>query len=310
MQRTASVKRPGKGAARFRRYLPLYLMLLSVIIYYLVFVYAPMGGLVIAFKDYNIYDGIFGSPWVGFRYFKQFFSSMFAPRLIRNTLAISLYNLVFGFTAPIILALMFNEVGNMVFKKVSQTISYLPYFISTVVIVSIMTLMFSMKTGIVNNAIVALGGKRINFMGEARFFKSMYVWSGVWQSMGFNSILYLSALAGVDPALHEAATIDGASRVKRIWHIDIPCILPTIVITLILNTGSIMSVGYEKILLMQNNLNMSTSDVISTYVYRIGLVNAQYSLSTAVNLFNSVVNLIIITTVNAIAKRVGDTSLW
>lgn len=189
-------------------------------------------------------------------------------------------------------------------------ITYAPHFISTVVIVSIMTLMFSMKTGIVNNAIVALGGKRINFMGEARFFKSMYVWSGVWQSMGFNSILYLSALTGVDPALHEAATIDGASRVKRIWHIDIPSILPTIVITLILNTGSIMSVGYEKILLMQNNLNMSTSDVISTYVYRIGLVQAQYSLSTAVNLFNSVVNLIIITTVNAIAKRVGDTSLW
>ena len=269
-----------------------------------------MYGIQIAFRDYIATKGISGSTWVGTKYFASFFKTRQFPRLLGNTIGISLYSLLASFPIPILLAISLNECGSLRFKKSAQMITYAPHFISTVVIVSIMTLMFSMKTGIVNNAIVALGGKRINFMGEARFFKSMYVWSGVWQSMGFNSILYLSALAGVDPALHEAATIDGASRVKRIWHIDIPCILPTIVITLILNTGSIMSIGYEKILLMQNNLNMSTSDVISTYVYRIGLVNAQYSLSTAVNLFNSVVNLIIITTVNAIAKRVGDTSLW
>ena len=283
---------------------------LETVILIFIFSYGPMYGIQIAFRDYIATKGISGSTWVGTKYFASFFKTRQFPRLLGNTIGISLYSLLASFPIPILLAISLNECGSLRFKKSAQMITYAPHFISTVVIVSIMTLMFSMKTGIVNNAIVALGGKRINFMGEARFFKSMYVWSGVWQSMGFNSILYLSALAGVDPALHEAATIDGASRVKRIWHIDIPCILPTIVITLILNTGSIMSIGYEKILLMQNNLNMSTSDVISTYVYRIGLVNAQYSLSTAVNLFNSVVNLIIITTVNAIAKRVGDTSLW
>ena len=295
---------------RILRHWQLYLVIAVPLILIFIFSYGPMYRIQIAFRDYIATKGISGSTWVGTKYFASFFKTRQFPRLVGNTIGISLYSLLAGFPIPILLAISLNECGSLRFKKSAQMITYAPHFISTVVIVSIMTLMFSMKTGIVNNAIVALGGKRINFMGEARFFKSMYVWSGVWQSMGFNSILYLSALAGVDPALHEAATIDGASRVKRIWHIDIPCILPTIVITLILNTGSIMSVGYEKILLMQNNLNMSTSDVISTYVYRIGLVNAQYSLSTAVNLFNSVVNLIIITTVNAIAKRVGDTSLW
>ena len=280
MQRTASVKRPGKGAARFRRYLPLYLMLLPVIIYYLVFVYAPMGGLVIAFKDYNIYDGIFGSPWVGFRYFKQFFSSMFAPRLIRNTLAISLYNLVFGFTAPIILALMFNEVGNMVFKKVSQTISYLPYFISTVVIVSIMTLMFSMKTGIVNNAIVALGGKRINFMGEARFFKSMYVWSGVWQSMGFNSILYLSALTGVDPALHEAATIDGAGKWKQFFSITVPMITPIIFYNLVTQICQAFQ-EFNGPFIITNGGPRGSTTLISILVYNYAFKSNQMGMASA-----------------------------
>lgn len=295
---------------RILRHWQLYFVVAIPLILILIFSYGPMYGIQIAFRDYIATDGISGSEWVGLHYFESFFKTRQFPRLLGNTIGISLYTLAAGFPVPIILAISLNECDSVRFKKTAQMITYAPHFISTVVIVSMMILMFSMKTGIVNNAIEAVGGERINFWGEASLFKTMYVWSGVWQSMGFNSILYLSALTSVDPALHEAATIDGATRLKRIWHIDIPSILPTIVISLILNTGSIMSVGYEKILLMQNNLNLSTSDVISTYVYRIGLVQAQYSLSTAVNLFNSVVNLIIIVTVNAIARKLGETSLW
>lgn len=295
---------------RILRHWQLYLVIALPMLLIFIFSYGPMYGIQIAFRDYIATKGITGSPWVGTQYFETFFKTRQFPRLLGNTIGISLYSLLAGFPVPILLAISLNECGSMRFKKAAQMITYAPHFISTVVVVSMMILMFSMKTGIVNNAIAALGGKRVNFLGEPALFKSMYVWSGVWQGMGFSSILYLSALTSVDPALHEAAVIDGASRVKRIWHIDIPSILPTIVITLILNTGSIMSVGYEKILLMQNNLNLSASDVISTYVYRIGLVQAQYGLSTAVNLFNSVVNLIIIVSVNAIAKRIGETSLW
>ena len=189
-------------------------------------------------------------------------------------------------------------------------VTYAPYFISTVVLVSIMSLMLAPKTGLVNHIIVALGGTEINFMGEPTLFRHLYVWSGVWQSMGFSSVIYIAALAGIDPTLHEAAVIDGASKLKRIWHIDLPGIAPTIIINLILNTGSIMSIGYEKVLLMQNSLNMSKSDIIATYVYRIGLEDRQYSLSTAVNLFNSVINCILLVVVNQIARKFSETSLW
>jgi len=308
-KRSAPQYEPPLGK-RIMRHWQLYLIISIPMISILIFSYVPMYGVQIAFRDYIATKGIWGSPWVGIKYFESFFKTRQFTRLLGNTLGISIYSLLAGFPIPILLALSLNECKSTKFKKAAQMITYAPHFVSVVVVVSMMFLMFSAKTGIVNNVIAAFGGERINFFAEPSIFKSLYVWSGVWQSMGFNSILYLAALSGVDPALHEAATIDGASRIKRIWHIDLPGIMPTIIITLILNTGSIMNVGYEKILLMQNNLNLSASDVISTYVYRIGLVQAQYSLSTAVGLFNSVVNLIIIIAVNAFAKRVGETSLW
>lgn len=310
MQRTASVKRPGKGAARFRRYLPLYLMLLPVIIYYLVFVYAPMGGLVIAFKDYNIYDGIFGSPWVGFRYFKQFFSSMFAPRLIRNTLAISLYNLVFGFTAPIILALMFNEVGNMVFKKVSQTISYLPYFISTVVIVSMFVQFLSLDNGLINRILNFFGHESIYFLNEPKYFWGVYTAMNLWKGLGWGTIIYLSALTGINTELYEACYIDGGGHWRQTWHVTLPGISNTIGILLILQLGSVLSVGYESIILMYNPTIYETADVISTYVYRRGLQDADYSFATAVGLFQSVIGLILVTISNKLSAKFTEISIW
>ncbi len=295
---------------QMKRHWQLYLVISIPLVFIVIFSYLPMYGVQIAFRDYIATKGILGSPWVGLKYFESFFRTRQFTRLLGNTLGMSIYALIASFPIPILLALSLNECGAKRLKKSVQMITYAPHFISTVVVVSMMYLMLSSKTGIVNNVIAAFGGQRINFFADPSKFKSLYVWSGIWQSMGYNSVLYLAALSGVSPSLHEAAMIDGASRVKRIWHIDIPGIMPTIIITLILNTGSLMNVGYEKILLMQNDLNLSASDVISTYVYRIGLVQAQYSLSTAVGLFNSVVNLIIIASVNALAKRVGDTSLW
>lgn len=232
------------------------------------------------------------------------------PRLMWNTVTLSLYGLIAGFPIPIILAISLNECRNVKMKKTVQMITYAPHFISVVIIVSILSLMLAPKTGIVNNLIEALGGERIDFFSKPEYFKSLYVWSGVWQGMGFSSVIYMAALSGVSPALHEAAILDGASKLQRIFHVDLPSISPTIIITLILNVGNIMSVGYEKVLLMQTSLNMSSSDVISTYVYRIGLVNAQHSLSTAVGLFNSIINIALLVTVNFIARKVSETSLW
>ena len=269
-----------------------------------------MYGIIIAFKDFTATQGIFGSPWAGMKYFNQFFNSYQFVRLLSNTLILSVYGLIAGFPIPILLALSLNECKNVRFKKAVQMVTYAPYFISTVVLVSIMSLMLAPRTGLVNHLITALGGTEINFMGEPTLFRHLYVWSGVWQSMGFSSVIYIAALAGIDPTLHEAAVIDGASKIKRIWHIDLPGIAPTIIINLILNTGSIMSIGYEKVLLMQNSLNMSKSDIIATYVYRIGLEDRQYSLSTAVNLFNSVINCILLVVVNQIARKFSETSLW
>lgn len=295
---------------RIKRHWQLYVLLIIPIGLVICFSYIPMYGVQIAFKDFVATKGITGSEWAGFKYFEQFFGSYNFKRLLSNTIGISLYSLLAGFPIPIILALMLNECRNLRFKKAVQMITYAPYFISTVVLVSIMILMMAPKTGLLNNLIEALGGERIDFFAVPGYFKSLYVWSGIWQGMGFSSIIYIAALSGVDPSLHEAAVIDGASKLQRVWHIDIAGIMPTIVITLILNAGSLMSVGYEKILLMQNQLNMSTSDVISTYVYRIGLINSQYSLSTAVGLFNSVVNMLLLVLVNAFARKFSETSLW
>ena len=288
----------------------LYVIIALPVLILLVFSYGPMYGLQIAFKDFVPTKGIVGSQWVGMKHFKAFVSSYQFKRLIKNTLTISLYSLIANFPAAIILAVAVNECKCKWYKKTVQMITYAPHFISTVVMAGIVLMVLSPYSGVINNIIEAFGGKRIDFMANPNYFKHIYVWSGVWQTMGFNSIIYISALAGLDPTLHEAAVVDGATRWQRIWNVDLPGIAPTIITMLILNCGKIMTVGYEKILLLQNSVNISSSDVISTYVYRVGLENAQYSFSTAVGLFNSVINLILLVSVNKIAKRVSETSLW
>ena len=276
----------------------------------IIFNYGPMFGLQIAFKNFRARDGIWGSPWVGFIHFQNFFKSYQFRRLLTNTLGISFYQLLAGFPIPIILAILVNECSSKFFKKSVQMITFAPHFISTVVMTNMILMFLSVYGGFVNNAIVSLGGNRIDFIAKPEYFKSIYVWSGIWQNMGYNSIIYIAALSTIDPALYEAATIDGANKFQKILFIDLPGIAPTIVILLILNCGRIMNIGYEKVLLMQNTLNMPASDVISTYVYRIGLEQAQYSFSAAVGMFDSVVNTILLVTVNQAARKLGETSLW
>jgi putative aldouronate transport system permease protein len=275
-----------------------------------VFSYGPMFGVQIAFKEFRARAGIWGSPWIGFLHFRTFFNSYQFSRVLINTLGISLYGMIAGFPIPIILALLVNESNRNRFKKAVQLITFAPHFISTVVMTSMIMMVLSVYGGPINNVLALMGAERIDFMARPALFKSIYVWSGIWQHMGYSSVIYIAALSAIDPALYEAATIDGASKFQKILYIDLPGIAPTIIILLILNCGSIMSVGYEKILLMQNPLNMSASDVISTYVYRMGLENAQYSFSAAVGLFNSVVNAVLLVLVNQVARKVGETSLW
>lgn len=293
-----------------RKNYELYLLSLPTFIFFIIFMYGPMYGVQIAFKDFIETKGIWGSPWVGFEHFTRFFNSYSCWTLIKNTLGISLYSLIVGFPAPIILALMLNEVKCRKFKKTVQMVTYAPHFISTVVLVGILLVFLSPQTGILNNARAAMGLGRVNYMAEPAAFKTIYVLSGLWQGVGWSSIIYISTLSGIDPQLHEAAIMDGANKLQRIWHIDLPGILPTATILLIMNMGNIMSVGFEKIFLMQNPLNMQTSDVISTYVYRMGLVSAEYSFSTAVGLFNSVINMVLLVSVNMITKKLGGNSLW
>ncbi|WP_374706708.1 ABC transporter permease [Paenibacillus sp. J2TS4] len=288
----------------------LYLLILPVFAYFIIFEYYPMYGVQIAFKDFLATKGILGSPWAGFKHFERFFDSYYFWRLIKNTLGIGLYELAVGFPVPILLALMINEVRLRFFKRFVQTVTYAPHFLSTVVIVGMLFLFLNPQNGMVNHLIRLFGGDPISFMTEPAWFKTVYVLSRVWQQMGWSSIIYLAALAGVNPALHEAAKIDGATQLQRIRHINIPSIMPTIVILLILNIGRILSVGFEKVFLMQNPLNMEASDVIATHVYRAGILGAEYSYSAAVGLFNSVVNFIMLIAVNYIARKVNDTSLW
>ena len=288
----------------------LYLMFLPVFLYFLIFHYFPMYGIQIAFKEFSGALGIWGSPWVGFVHFERFFNSNNFGEVLWNTITISLYSLVVSFPCPILLALMLNEVKNRFFKKTVQTITYAPYFISVVVLAGMIILFLSPQSGIFNMMREALGMEPINYMYEGKYFKTIYVLSGVWQSTGWGSIIYLSALAGIDPALHEAAVIDGASRLKRIWHINLPGILPTVCIMLIMNCGSLMNVGFEKVFLLMNDINRSSADVISTYVYKVGLQQSQYSFSTAIGLFNSVINFILLISVNAIVRKLDQTSLF
>ncbi len=304
-----AAKAAGSLKKRILRHWQLYLIILLPVIYLIVFKYVPIIGSQIAFKNYNFRDGIWGSPWAGFKHFITFFKSPQFSRVMINTLGLSIYNIVVGIFPPIILALALSYVRSRVWGKTVQMVTYMPYFISTVLVIGILNQMFSLS-GPVNNMIEALGGERIHFMGKPKLFKTMYVFSDVWKMTGYNAVIYISALAAVDQQLHEAATVDGATIWQRIRHIDIPSIMPTAIILLIMACGKVMSLGYEKVLLMQNDLNVQTSDIISTYVYRIGLQGMQYSYSTAIGLFQSVVSLILMVSVNAISKKVNETSLW
>jgi putative aldouronate transport system permease protein len=288
----------------------LYLLIAPAVIILALFTYKPMYGIIIAFKDYNYSGGIWGSPWVGFKHFRTFFNSYMFTSTLKNTILISLYSLAAGFPIPILLALGINQMKLGPFRKTFQVSIYLPYFISTVVMVGMIILMLSPTAGVVGILYRFLGKEPPVLMGEPDLFIHIYVWSGIWQGAGWGSIVYLAALAGVDPELYEAATVDGATRPQKIWFIDIPLLMPTVVILLILNAGGILGVGFEKIYLMQNARNLLNSEVISTYVYKMGLINAQYSFSAAVSFFNTVVNFVILVTVNRIARKISDNSLW
>jgi ABC-type polysaccharide transport system permease subunit len=287
----------------------LYLIAFVPILLFIVFRYVPIGGNIIAFEDYSPRKGLLGSPLVGLKYFRQFFNLPIAWQIIRNTLVLNVYQLAVGFPFPIILALAFNELSGQRTKKILQTITYAPYFISTVVLVGMMLQMFSYRFGVVNSMLNIFGVASVNFQGIPAFFRPAYVLSGVWQGAGYSSVLYIAALSAVDPSLYEAAIIDGATRLQKVWYIDIPCILPTIVITLILSTGGLLNIGFEKVYLMQNPMNYSVSETISTYVYKVGIQQTQFSFSTAIGLFNAAVNFILLMTVNRVAKRLSGTGL-
>ena len=288
----------------------LYLFILPAFLFFLIFAYGPMYGVMIAFKDYMPSMGVLGSPWVGFKHFKRFFNSYYFWDLIKNTLGISIYSLVVGFPLPIILALALNEAKDGFFKKFTQTVTYAPHFISVMVISGMLISFLSPSTGIINHFRAAMGMERISFLTDPKWFKTIYVLSGVWQGTGWGTVIYLAALSGVDPQLHEAAIVDGASRLQRVFYINIPTIVPTMVILLIMNFGSIMSVGHEKILLLQNPLNLESSNVIATFVYKQGLLDAQYSYAAAVGLFNSAINSGLLIVVNKLSRKVSEVSLW
>jgi len=288
----------------------LYAMTLPVVIYLLIDEYYPMYGLAIAFKDFKPKKGILGSPWVGFKYFKMFFSTHYFETMLKNTLHFSLYSLVAGFTLPIVFAVMLNYLRSVKLKKAVQMVSYAPHFLSTVVLCSMITLFCTKDTGLFSIIGNFFGKESVNLLTVPELFDDIYVWSGVWQALGWNSIIYISALAGVDPSLHEAAIIDGATKVQRIWHIDLPSINPTIVMLLILRFGNIMSVGFEKVYLLQNALNYEASVTISTYVYEVGLLDGNYSFSTAVGLFNNLINITLMVGANLFCRKVLDESLF
>ena len=291
----------------------LYLFLVIPIVLVFIFNYIPMAGIQLAFKKYNMNLGIMGSPWIGFDNFKKFFRNYQFWRLLKNTLTLSLYGMLAGFPIPIMLALLLNSMNNLKYKKFIQTVTYMPHFISTVVMVGLIIQVFNPRIGLYGIIYSAVTGNNApDILGSASAFPHIYVLSGVWQSMGWYSIIYMAALAGVDAELHEAAQMDGASKFQRILHIDLPSILPTAIMLLILNAGSIMNIGFEKAFLMQNNLNLRSSEVISTYVYKMGLESAtgDYGYATAIGLFNSVINLILIVSVNAVSKKVTEQSLW
>ena len=285
---------------------------MKTMVYIIVFKYVPMYGVQIAFRDYNVFKGMSKSPFVGFKYFKQFFGSTELPKLVGNTLKISIYGLFAGMIFPIILALVLNYLGLLRYKKIVQTVTYAPYFISTTVMVSMILQFLAWDSGPVNQILQKLGSSQIDFLGDPKKFVHLYVWSGIWQYTGYNAIIYIATLSSVDPTYHEAAVVDGATKFWRIWHIDLPCIKSTIIILMIMSLGGTLSTGFEKIYLMQNNMNLRASEVIDTYVYKIGIASpiANYSYPTAIGLFQSLVGMFMIILANTFAKRIGEESLW
>lgn len=288
----------------------LYLFALIPVSFVIIFYYLPMGGILMAFEDFSSRKGIFGSPWVGLKYFEQLFDAPIFLDILKNTVMISVFSIAVGFPFPIILALVFNELPSQNLKKALQTITFAPFFISTVVVVGILMQIFSYRFGVINELIKLLGGKAVDFLGSSSFFLPAYVFSGIWQVAGYSSILYIAALSSIDISLYEAAFIDGANRLQKIWYIDLAGIMPTIIIMLILTAGRILNVGFEKVFLMQNPVNYGSSEIIATFVYKSGVQQAQFSFAAAVGLFNSIVNCIILVLVNRLASRVSETSLF
>ncbi|MFF0380301.1 ABC transporter permease [Actinoplanes missouriensis] len=291
----------GQAQRSWRQHWQLYLLVSVPLAYFVIFKYVPMTFNVIAFKDYSPVLGAWDSPWVGLRNFEQLFNNPVFGTLVTNTLILAFYLLLASFPVPILLALALNEVRNGWFRRTVQMVTYAPYFISTVVVVSITILLLSPRIGLVGD---------VDILGDPDYFRHVYVWTDVWQTAGYSAVIYLAALSGIDPALHEAAKIDGASRLQRIRNVDLPGIMPTAVIMLILGVGNMMAIGFEKAYLLQNNLNLAQSEIIPTYVYKTGLINADFSMATAVGLFNSVVNLVLLLTVNFVAKRITGNGLW
>ena len=287
----------------------LYLMALPGIIFYIIFCYIPMYNILIAFQDYNPVLGVLGSPWVGFKHFERLFDSIFFWRVIKNTVGLSTYAIVASFWIPIVFALLLNELRSKMFKKLVQTLTYIPHFVSLVVLCGMVT-SFCMKDGLINDIIAFFGGERSNLLMRPELFKTIYVVSGIWSSMGWGSIVYVAALSGIDPTLYEAAEIDGAKRLRQAIHITLPGILPTIVTMLLLNIGTIMSVGFEKVFLLYNPLTYETGEVISTYVYNKGLVEMNFSFATAVSLFNSIINLFLVLGSNFVSRKTMEVGLW
>lgn len=310
MKKNKTKGKKQSAADIWRKNWELYVLLLPTIIYFVVFKYYPMYGAQIAFRDFKVTKGIWGSEWIGLVNFRKFITGPYFKDVIRNTLTLSLYSLIVGTPLPILFALLLNYCKKRRFVKVLQTVTYAPHFISTVVMVGMITMFFSPQYGLVNQIIEFFGGNKINFMASPEAFPHLYVWSGVWQSLGWSSIIYIGALTSISPELHEAAIVDGATITQRIRYVDIPGIMPTIIMLLILSTGSLLSVGFEKVYLMSNPLNSSTAEVISTYTYKVGMKQAQYGYSAAIGLFNSVVNFVILVIVNTIAKKATDNSIY
>lgn len=303
---------PRQGSFRKRIYRDRHLILMSIpaVAFYLIFSYIPMTGIVIAFKNFQPGLGLYTGEWVGMKWFNRFFSSVYFERLLRNTFLLSFYSLLFGFPVPILFALCISEVRNIRVKRAIQTISYLPYFFSTVIVVGMVRNFLSINDGIVNDIIEMLGGERINFFMRADWFRTIYVCTSIWQHFGFSSIIYIAAIIGISPELYESASLDGINKFQEVWYITLPMIKPTVLILFLLEIGNLMSVGYERVYLMYNPSTYETADVISTYVYRQGIEMTKYSFSAAIGLFNSVMNFAFVFTANCITKKMTNSSLW